>query len=395
MSQPATAPLRVIHVTTTDISLALLLGPQLRAFGRAGYEVVGASAPGPFVDELADLGVAHVPLRHATRSWAPAQDARALVELYTLFRRLRPDLVHTHNPKPGIYGRVAARLARVPAVVNTVHGLYALPDDRWAKRTAVLGLERLAARCSDAELVQSREDLEVLRQAGVPVRKLHHLGNGIDLGRFHPLAVPAERAAAVRRELAGGEAEVLVGAVGRLVEEKGLPELITAAARLRALAPGVRVVVVGPDDDAKADALGADTRAAAERAGVQFAGMRQDIEAVYAALDLYVLASRREGFPRSAMEASAMGLPVVATDIRGCREVVDHGTTGMLVPVRDPGALARAVAALAADPRRRAAMGAAGAAKARRDFDDARVIEKTLAVYAALLGRQPTSGLAA
>ena len=150
---------------------------------------------------------------------------------------------------------------------------------------------------------------------------------------------------------------------------------------LRRIAPAVAIVVVGPDDPDKADALDRDAVAAAERAGVRFLGRRDDVADLYAAFDLYVLASWREGFPRSAMEAAAMGLPIVATDIRGCREVVDHGATGELVPVRDAVALADAIAALAGDQPRRARLGAAASAKARRDFDQQRVIDRTLTTY--------------
>jgi hypothetical protein len=114
---------RLIHLTTSDISLSLLLGPQLRAFEAAGYEVIGVSAPGPHVHELDGWGIEHVPLGSLTRSMAPHRDLRALVELRSLFRSLAPDIVHTHNPKPGVDGRLAARAARVPVVVNTVHGL--------------------------------------------------------------------------------------------------------------------------------------------------------------------------------------------------------------------------------------------------------------------------------
>jgi len=171
---------RLVYVTTTDISLALLLGPQLEAFAAAGYEVIGASAPGPFVDSLVAAGIDHVALRHATRAMAPGHDAAALVEPTRVFRRLRPDIVHTHNPKPGIYGRLAARAAGVPAVLNTVHGLYATPDDGWQRRAVVYGLERLASSWSRAELVQNPEDVATLACIGVPASKLTLVGNGVD-----------------------------------------------------------------------------------------------------------------------------------------------------------------------------------------------------------------------
>lgn len=379
-------PPKVLHVTTTDMSLELLLGPQLQAFARAGYEVVGASAPGPYVAALEAAGIRHVPLAHATRAMAPREDALALAELVRVFRRERPQIVHTHNPKPGWYGRPAARLARVPHVVNTVHGLYATADDRWAKRAVVHTLERLASAASEVELVQNAEDLEVLRRLRVPERKLHLLGNGVDLARFDPATVTARERAAQRAALGVADDEVLVGAVGRLVWEKGLAELFEAARTLRREAPRARLVVVGPTDGAKADALAPrDLERISAELGVVFPGERRDIEAVYAALDLYVLASHREGFPRSAMEAAAMGLPVVATDIRGCRQVVDDGTTGRLVPVRDGAALGAALVALVGDADLRRSMGVAARRKAEADFDQERCIELTLDAYRRLL----------
>lgn len=369
---------RLLHVTTTDMSLELLLGPQLRAFRAAGFEVHAASAPGPFVASLEADGIVHHPLQHATRSTAPAEDARALVELWRLFRRLRPDIVHTHNPKPGVYGRVAARLARVPLVVNTQHGLYAQPRDRVTRRLPVYALERLAAAFSHVELVQNEEDVATLRRLRVPAAKLTVLGNGIDLARFRPdAAVRAE----VRRELGIGDGTVVVGAVGRLVWEKGYAELFEVARATLARRGDVAFLVAGPFDAAKGDPLSLGDVAAAEAAGVRILGHRDDPERLYQAFDLYVLASHREGFPRSAMEAAATGLPIVACDIRGCRQVVDHGVTGLLGPVRDASALRRNLEHLVDDPDLRATMSAAALAKARTEFDQQVVIERTLAAY--------------
>jgi len=377
---------RLVHLTTTDMSLALLLGPQLRAFAEAGMDVVGASAPGPWAEDLAALGVRHEPVVHATRAMDLAEDARALAELVRLFRRLRPDIVHTHNPKPGVYGRLAARLAGVPAIVNTVHGLYATPDDRWARRAVVYGVERAATTCSQAELVQNPEDLDTLGRLRVPPGKLVLLGNGVDLARFHP--VTAAAAARARQALGAADGQVVVGMVGRLVWQKGLRELFAAAERLRRCRPEVLVVLVGPLDPDKADGLGeADLAAARALGNVSFLGPRRDVEALYPGFDLFVLPSYREGFPRSAMEASACGVPVVATDIRGCREVVDPGVTGLLVPPHDARALAQAIGQLAADPARRQAMGRAARRRAEAEFDDRRVVSITLDVYRRLLGR--------
>jgi glycosyltransferase involved in cell wall biosynthesis len=383
-------PPTVVHVTTVDVSLEGLLGPQLEAIASAGYRVIGVSAPGPYVEALSRRGIEHVPLAHATRAVAPSEDVRAMAELVSLFRRIRPSIVHTHTPKPSVYGRVAARLARVPVVVNTVHGLYALPDDPWAKRLAVYGVERLAASCSQAELVASPEDLHTLRRLRVPADRLVLLeaGLGIDLGRFDPDTVTAVDRAAARRELgATADDDVVVGVVGRLVRDKGYPEIFDAARRLRPHHPQVRVGAIGPDEPDKADRLSEADRRVAHEAGVRFLGAREDVVRLYAGMDIFVLPSHREGFPLTLMEAAAMGLPVVATDIRGCRQIVDDGGTGVLVPPRDPVALAAAIERLVTNRDERGRFGSAARRKAQACFDHRRCIEATLATYQRLLAR--------
>ena len=379
---------RLIHVTTTDMSLELLLGPQLSAFVDAGYEVIGASAPGRYVAAIEARGVEHLPLEHATRSMAPRHDAAAFGELWKRFRERRPDIVHTHNPKPGVYGRLAARAAGVPAIVNTVHGLYAMPGDPLVKRAVVYSLERAAAAASHAELVQNVEDVPTLRSLRIPAEKLTVLGNGVDLQRFRRDRLSSEARIARRSEWGVGPDDVVCGAVGRLVWEKGYRELFDAARSLRSTNPHLHFVVIGGLDIAKADQLGtADLEAVEREANIHFLGLRDDVEDLYGAMDLFVLASHREGFPRAAMEASASGLPVIATNIRGCRQVVEPGVNGVLVPVADVDALGRAIGHLAADAPRRHAMGIAAAEKSKHDFDDRQIIETTLATYDRLCRR--------
>lgn len=379
-------PVRVAHLTTVDSSLRYLLRPQLRAVRDRGGDVLGISAPGPYADELAGEGIRHAPLGSSTRGMDLLADLRAAAELWRILRRERPDVLHTHNPKPGVYGRIVGRLARVPVVVNTNHGLWATEHDRRVKRVVVQALEAVAARFSHAELLQNVEDLELLtrRRVNVPSRT-RLLGNGIDLARFTPGGIGPKERAALRDEVGAGPGAVVVGMVGRMVAEKGYPELFEAAARLD---DRYVVVAIGPDDPEKADGVTPAQREAAEQAGVVFLGQRDDVERLYGAMDLFVLPSHREGFPRAAMEAAATGLPIVATDVRGCRQVVDDGVTGLLVPVRDPDRLAAAIAALGDDPDRRAAMGAAAAQRARDEFDERRVVEIVLETYRQVAARK-------
>jgi glycosyltransferase involved in cell wall biosynthesis/ribosomal protein S18 acetylase RimI-like enzyme len=385
--------LRVAHLTTTDLTLRYLLLGQLRRLSAEGYEVTGISAPGPNAGALQAEGIRHLPWRNATRSWNPVADVRALAELVALLRRERFDLVHTHNPKPGVLGRVAARLAGTPLVVNTVHGLYATPEDRLRKRAAVLGLEWLAGRCSDLELYQSEEDLAWAGRLRLARKgRSHLLGNGTDTGFFDPAQVPPERAAALRRELGLPADALVVGAVGRLVAEKGYRELFAAARAVRQADPRVRFLAVGTPDLDKADAI-SEAELAAAAGDVLVTGWRDDVRDLLAVMDVFVLASWREGMPRSAIEAAAMGKALVLTDIRGCREVARHDREALLVPPRDPGALAAAISRLAADPALRERLAAAARRRALERFSEQDVAERVVAHYRRLAGA-PAAGAA-
>ncbi len=388
------ARVRVAHITSVDQTLRFLLLAQLEALRDAGFDVVAISAPGPWGDDVRSRGIPVIDWPSITRRWDPGADVRAFRELLAILRRERFDLVHTHTPKVGVLGRLAARTARVPCVVNTVHGLYATPQDRFSKRAAVLGLEGIAALCSDLELYQSEEDLQwMLRRRLVSPAKARLLGNGIDLDHFDPAAVPRERRSAVRAELGVPDNAVVVGTVARLVVEKGFRELFAAAAAVRQMDPQARFVAIG---DSAAEQAGTLDPAEIEgaRADVVFTGWRKDVRDLVGAMDVFVLPSWREGLPRSAIEAAAMGKPLVLTDVRGCREVARAGVEALFVPARDPASLAAAITQLVRDSSLRERLGAAARLRAVETFDERRVHETLIESYRPLLarmGRLPTS----
>ncbi len=387
-----TRPIRVAHVTSIDLTFRFLLLDQFRRLRAEGFEVYGISADGPWTAEVEAEGVRHITWKHVTRSWSPLEDARSFLDLIRILRRERFDLVHTHNPKSGILGRVAGRLTGTPVVVNTIHGLYATPDDPALKRCAVLSLEWLAARFSDLELYQSEEDLAWSRRRRlVSGRRGMLLGNGIDVGLFDPANVPRERVAALREELGIPDGALVVGMVGRLVAGKGYREYFEAANRIRSARPEVCFLAIGDLDLQKADAI---TPEELERVAgdVMVTGWRTDVRDLLAVLDVFVLASWREGLPRSAIEAAAMAKPLVVTDIRGCREVVRDGREGRIVPPRDADRLAAAIAELLDDEDRRKRLGAAARARALERFDQRKVTEIVVCEYRRLLrerGRLP------
>lgn len=364
------------------MSLRYLLLPQLEAAREMG-DSIGISAAGEFVPELEAKGIRHIALTSSTRGMNLLADVKAIGQLWTVLRRERPDILHTHNPKPGVYGRIVGRLAGVPIVVNTVHGLYATPQSSFLKRVIVYTLEWVASRFSDAELIQSPEDFDLLWQRKImPRSKLRLLGNGVDLERFRPNPNWREQ---VRKELGLADGQIAVGLVARLVEEKGVPELIEAAERLD---DRYVVFIVGPKDHEKADAVSEELLSGAEANGVRFLGMRKDVERIYQGLDIFVLPSHREGFPRAAMEAAASGLPVIATDIRGCRQVVDDGVNGFLFPVRDIDALTGAITRVGADAEMRSRMSRASVDRARAQFDEREIVNRVMGAYAEVATRK-------
>ena len=380
-------PVRVAHITTIDLSLRYLLLNQLRYLQSRGYEVTGISAPGPDVPALEAAGIRHlaVPM---TRRMTPGADFRALLQLVSLLRREQFDIIHTHNPKPGLIGQIAARLAGVPIVVNTIHGLYFHEQSPWLRRTVFSSLEHVAAMCSDRILSQSREDVDTLLALRVcRPDVIRHLGNGIDISRFLPGIVPPDVVARERASLNLGDGPV-VGFVGRLVAEKGLPELLEAAAIVRARVPSVRFLIVGPADDKKADALSPETARTYGVADIcRFVGMRNDMPLMFALMDVFALPSHREGVPRSPMEASAMGVPSVVTDVRGCREVVEHERTGLIVPVKSPTALAQGILRMLEQPDDARSWGRAARELAETRFDERRIFEIVAEEYDRLLER--------
>ena len=376
--------LRVAHIATSDASLAYLLLNQLAHFRAAGYEVVGIAARGAHCDALARAGVKFIEIP-VTRTFGPLGDLRALIELYKILRREKFDIIHTHTPKGGLLGQYAALFAGVPLRVHTIHGLYFPGFMKPEQRKLYVWLERITLAFSHFNFSQNPEDIPVAiaEKISKPERLLQ-IGNGVAMGRFDPARFGEAERRTVRRELGVGEGELLVGMVGRLVEEKGYREALEATRIVSERVPEARFVFVGNFED-KPDAIKPD---ALEQHGIahvaQFLGHRDDVDRLYAAMEVCMLPSHREGMPRSIMEAAAMGKPVVATDVRGCRQTVDHDVTGLLVPARDAKALAGALERLLRSPADRARMGAAGREKAKREFDEDKIIEAILGAYARL-----------
>ena len=375
--------LRIAQVATADVSVRLLLLDHIQALKALGHEVVAICAPGERVAEMRRLGltVETVPMARELRPW---KDLQSLVALYKLFRKEKFDVVHSHTPKAGILAPLAARLARVPIVVHTIHGLLFHDQmPRW-RQWLYWVPEKWTAKLSDSLLSQSREDISSAVRSGIcKPEKITYLGNGIDTSHFTPEMSSADDSQN-RSALGIRAGDFVIGCVGRLVFEKGFGELFVAAALLREVGQ-IKVLVIGPEEPDQNDALPSSQLETLRRGGdVRFLGFQEDLRPWYRLMDVFVLPSHREGIPRACMEASAMRRPVVVTDIRGCREVVRHRETGYLVPVRDSKALADAILDLWRDPGKRESFGLQGQRHIKAEFDSRLVLERLRNFYSLL-----------
>ncbi|MBI3542196.1 MAG: glycosyltransferase family 4 protein [Deltaproteobacteria bacterium] len=373
---------KVLLVANTGWYLYNFRRPLARALRERGLAPAFVSPRDAYVDRLIEEGFRWIELPMDRAGVNPAAELLTLSRLTAVYRRERPVAVHHMTIKCVLYGTLAAFATGTGAVVNAVTGLgHVFISNGWKARLVrplVVFLYRRALTARRVRVVfQNGDDLAVFRDLGLvaPERVALIRGSGIDTARFAP---PPP----------GGDATAnppLVLVVARLLEEKGIREFVEAAKLLRARGVSARFEIAGDRDPGNPSSIEASKIDAWRAEGsVRFLGHVDGVEKLLAQATLVVLPSYREGVPRTLLEAAAMARPIVATDVPGCREVVVHGTNGLLVPARDAAALADAIEALLKNPVERARMGAEGRRKACGEFDEKSVIAATLALYEAL-----------
>lgn len=372
--------IRIAHVATVDVTLKALLRSQVSYLLGRGYDVEMIASAGPHTPRLRADGFTVHNVR-ISRKIEPVRDLMSTLRLARLFRQQRYQLIRTHTSKAGFVGRLAARLAGVPLVVHTAHGFFFHENMGPLPRRIFQEIERLAGRWTDMLFLQSGEDYQSVLDYGlVPAEKARRLGNGIDLDRFDPAALRGgEAATQLRRELFGAGEYFMLLCVASMIERKGHVHLIRAVRRLRDSLPGLRVLLVGLGP--LLETLRETVRSAGLDGIVQFAGYRDDVVQLMAAADVYVLPSLSEGMPRSIIEAMAMDCPVIASDIRGSRELVTNRQTGILFPPGDDATLADAIGQLAGDPDLKRRLGQAGRERALAEYDERQVFARLEAGY--------------
>ena len=371
---------RILFFIPEDWYLCSHRLPLLRGAAAMGLEVHVATRVERHAEPIRAAGAVLHPIGLRRGFQGPGHEIGGWRELAALYRRVQPHLVHHVTPKSVIYGSLAAKAAGVPAVVNAMAGLGFLYTSRSLKARvlgppATLALKVLLRRRGSRLIVQNGEDAAFFREGiGVPADAIDLIrGAGVDTTVFRP--ADAEPPGPLR-----------VAVVGRMLRDKGIEETVAAARLLRARRDDVRVLLVGRVDPENPAGLSEkELRAWTDEGVVEWTGPVDDVAGLLRGCHVALLASYREGLPKSLLEAAACGLPIVATDVTGCREVCLPDVNGLLVPAREVEPIAAALARLADDPALRARFGAASRRLAVEEFAEGIVVEKTMAVYRRLL----------
>lgn len=342
---------RLIRITTVPVSLHKLLGGQLAFMQNRGFDVLAVSAEGPEISDVKREGVTHVVVPF-TRSITPLQDLNCLIQLIRLFKKIKPDIVHTHTPKAGLLGMMAAWICKVPVRMHTVAGLPWMEASGF-KRMILKITERITYYCAQHVYPNSAALLEfILREFSIKpgsnrFKKFKVIGkgssNGIDVSYFSRNEVLEQKAITIRDQYNIPPTATVFSFAGRIVRDKGIVELIDAFQQIKEEAC---LLLIGQAED-HLDPLPEKTKSViGQNQRIISAGFQQDIRPWLLASDIFVFPSYREGFPNVVMQASCMQIPCIVSDINGCNELIRDKDSGIIVPPKNTEALLNAMTSL-------------------------------------------------
>ncbi len=394
--------LRIALVLNDDFSMWQFFRGLIRELKKRQVEVHVVTPTGPYVPLLCSLGAKHWAVR-IHRFVHPPSDVMFCLTLVRLFWSQRIDLVCNITIKPNVYGAIAARIARVRSVISMIEGLgYAFTDTSSLRgkllNRIVSALYWVSCSLSDRVGFANSDDLLLFERQGIVKRRravAFRSMIGINLGEYSQEAVNEATARQLRAELSGDEsARFVMMVVARVVVSKGVMEFIEASKLLARECPTARFVLIGPLDPGSPDAISRDVLIANLSRNFLWLGFRREVKEFIYLADAVVLPSYyREGVPRVLLEAMALGKPIVTTDNVGCREVIEEGRNGFMIPARDAVALAGAVKILLTDAKLREEYGRNARAKAEAEFDEAQVVDRLLSDLFCLKDGEPKDGL--
>ncbi len=343
---------KLIRITTIPLSLEKLLEGQLEFMNRH-YEVIAVSSEKERLESYGSregVRTFYVPL---TRRITPLKDLRAVWKLYRFLRKERPLIVHSHTPKAGIVGMMAAYLAGVPHRFHTVAGL-PLMEATGLKRAILNSVEKRTYRYATRVYPNSKGLFDfIVSEKFASVRKLKIIGNGssngIDTGYFSAERYSEADLASKKTELKISHEDFIFVFVGRIVKDKGINEMVAAFISLLTKHANCSLLLVGPYED-DLDPISEETaKLISEHEKIFTTGFQSDVRPYLAMSDALVFPSYREGFPNVVLQAGAMGLPSLVSDINGCNEIIEHEVNGLIYPVKDEKAILVAMETIVTD----------------------------------------------
>lgn len=356
----------ILFIAGNARSLIANRGDLIKRMESQGHKVSALVPREDMLDEVHDLGIAIHPFNLGRTSMNPINDIRVTARLRRMIADIAPDMTFTYNIKPVIWGNMAAWQAGVPRRYSMITGLgMAFAEPRTWRRAVLRHLTsrlyRISITLCDRVIFQNPDDQAFFIESGILTdsgKAVRVMGSGVNMDRFQ------------RAPLPDSEHPVFLF-IGRMIEDKGIANFVEAARNLHRDIPQARFLAVGPHDPALPHAVNADLMQEWMKEGiVEFVGHVSDVRPWLEAASVFVLPSQyREGTPRSALEAMAMGRPVITTDVPGCRETVSHGETGYLVTPGDPADLSQAMLEIIRDPRELARMARASHRMAREHYD--------------------------
>jgi len=374
----------IFHIAPASAAITDMLKSRIMGLNRGNFSCLSMSAT--YENFLADPSVdldgicRYIESKWMTRDISIVRDLLFFVEVFRETRKNKPDVVITYGPKPGLYARIAAKLAGTPLVMHVSWGLFFREHDGLPKKTAIASLELLSTPFSDVVFSVNKDDIKVINKVNIFRRPVKYLGNATNIHEiFNAKRYSCETIESLKKKY-GITTNTTVTLIGRVVREKGYIEYIDAAKRLESAHKGeVTFLMVGHSDDARGNGLHI-KELIKDHDILRYIGAVpvEEMPDILAISDIVCLPSYREGFPRSLVEAAAMSKPIVTTDTRGCREAVDHGKNGFLVPVRDAYALSQRLDTLISNPEMRASMGRYSRKIAEERFDEKNLINTLL-----------------
>ena len=386
---------KILIVTTVPETARAFLLPQFVALVKNGFEVhLATGIEGDALAELKQIPVTEHRFNFI-RDISPFSDIKAIWALYKLCRKHQFDIIHTHTLKASLIGQLTAKLSNIPVRFETVHGIRYLPDMPWLMRKSILIAERTAASCADRIWVLNSEDRDFFLSHKLATKeKIELLGKGgigVDLVRFRPSVLSLQQRADFRSSVGLLPDATVIGFVGRPVRDKGVMELIEAWPQITKKAPNAKLVVICAELPSERSSELIGLHKLQTFPGTVVLKNRSDMPELYGCMDMLVLPSYREGFSRVIIEALSCGLPVIASDVRGCRDAIVNNKTGILIPPKNSHELVDSVLKLVSNPNLLKQMSIAAREYAVDNFDENAIIAHILRSYFDLCDRRKAS----